>query len=434
MSDTENIFGGFAAVNTGKIKNCYSYLAGYGRRNRLPFVAKDSGSIFLSFTNDKGAQKELRNNEGTLSGRMIRAEKDATALGFDTDNIWEFEKGRYFLRFNEKKWKTAGPSTTRKPLCIKDKKGLLKFIELINSGDKRAISAYVKLENDIDLGNAAINPIGNTRQNAFSGVFDGNCHTIGNFRIKGKSIGNYGLFGYLKGAVINLTTDCNIKGEGKIGGFCAVNEGVISCCGAISSLSGNGEKLYIGGFVAKNSGTIERCYSATKITVLPIPLIPIGLISSSLILLGTIAFLAIPPMSDTSGVYAPIPTDSNVIKIVKEEEPPPTDAPNRVSFQFNETLHIDPDNGRCYLNFENPSYSSNKIVIKLMSDDDDSIMAESGGIEPGYGLKYIPLNDNGYDKVNSGATSGHIVINAYDCDTNDKAMIDSTLPVTLVID
>ncbi|MBR4183578.1 MAG: hypothetical protein IKQ56_07125, partial [Lachnospiraceae bacterium] len=60
MSDTEKQLGGFVAVNTGKIKNCYSYLAGFGRRNRLDFISRNSGNITLSLTNDKGTQKDLR--------------------------------------------------------------------------------------------------------------------------------------------------------------------------------------------------------------------------------------------------------------------------------------------------------------------------------------------------------------------------------------
>ena len=254
----------------------------------------------------------------------------------------------------------------------------------------------------------------------------------------------------MKGAVINLTTDCNIKGEGNIGGFCAVNEGVISCCGAVSTLSGTGEKLNMGGFAAKNSGTIEKSYCATKLMLVPIPLIPIGILSSLLILIGTIGFLAIPPLQDTDAPYAqytpyaPIVTDKNSTRI-EEMEDTPGDQPNteetpqnkdkthRFSFRFNETIRIDSEKGRCYLDLKNPSTSSNKLVAVLFADD-GTIMAESGGIDPCFGLEYLTLNENGYEKINSGATTGKIVLTAYDKNTNDKAMIDSSLPVTLVIE
>ena len=73
----------------------------------------------------------------------------------------------------------------------------------------------VKLMNDIDLGGAEWTPIGDYRfsANRFCGTFDGQGHTISNFKITKKTDksdsnkSSYGFFGNMEGTVKNLTID-----------------------------------------------------------------------------------------------------------------------------------------------------------------------------------------------------------------------------------
>lgn len=89
----------------------------------------------------------------------------------------------------------------------------------------------VKLMNDIDLGGAEWTPIGDYRYSAnrFCGTFDGQDHTISNFKISKKTDKNdenksaYGFFGNLTGVVKrltldNVTIDANVKFAGVLAG------------------------------------------------------------------------------------------------------------------------------------------------------------------------------------------------------------------------
>ncbi|MBN2588593.1 MAG: hypothetical protein JXA96_01930, partial [Sedimentisphaerales bacterium] len=99
----------------------------------------------------------------------------------------------------------------------------------------------------------------------FTGVFDGNDHTISNMVINGYSY--LGLFGKLEsGAEIkNLgITDVNITGSSDyIGGLVGYNYGTVTNCYSTGTVSGDD---YIGGLVGYNYGTVINCYSSGTVS------------------------------------------------------------------------------------------------------------------------------------------------------------------------
>ena len=132
-------------------------------------------------------------------------------------------------------------------------------------------------------------PIGVT----FTGVFDGNGHTISNLFIDRTSI-NVGLFEQLTGTVKNLHVEINsidglnqtggivgtvsstgkiehcsvtggsISGNNNVGGVAGRNDGSISNCyttGAVSSVGSN-----VGGVVGRNGGSISNCYTTGAVS------------------------------------------------------------------------------------------------------------------------------------------------------------------------
>ena len=122
--------------------------------------------------------------------------------------------------------------------------------------------SHFRLTADIDLdpnlpGNRAFN---HAVIQSFSGVFDGDSHSISNLQI----VGTYylGIFGYLEsGAEIKdvRLQDVHIVGTGSyIGGLVGYNNGVVSnsCCKG--SISGENS---IGVLVGFNDGTVTTCYS-----------------------------------------------------------------------------------------------------------------------------------------------------------------------------
>ena len=99
---------------------------------------------------------------------------------------------------------------------------------------------------------------------AFTGMFDGNGHTISNLTIDGGR--NLGLFGRLEhGAEVkNLgVVDIRINGYGiHIGGLVGDNNGAIRACYARGSACGGG---YVGGLVGYNRGDVTICYSTSEV-------------------------------------------------------------------------------------------------------------------------------------------------------------------------
>ena len=139
-------------------------------------------------------------------------------------------------------------------------------------------------------------------------------------------------------------------------------------------------------------------------------------------------------------VFAPIASDDDQVRIVDDEEEEYQETEDHtLSFKFNQTVHIDRNTGEVYLNLENPSFSSNKLVVSLVADDgkkgdERTVMARSGAVDPGYGLPSIHLNDRGYEVVNSGIRKGIVVLTPYDKEDYEKASIGVELPVNIELE
>ena len=105
-----------------------------------------------------------------------------------------------------KKASLSGKGTAEAPYVISSADELSIFRDLVNSGNDAGFSiAAFKLSSDIDLDSKEWTPIG-TNEHPFSGVFDGNGHTISNLVIN--SSGSYnGLFG----KVVGVTEGANYK-------------------------------------------------------------------------------------------------------------------------------------------------------------------------------------------------------------------------------
>jgi len=132
---------------------------------------------------------------------------------------------------------------------------------------------HFKLVEDIDLsgldgkeGRPAFNIIGTSYDIAFSGVFEGNGHTISHLTITGEK--NLGLFGYLgSGAEVKDVgiVDVNVTGSGNyVGGLVGSKDGgAVYRCYSTGAVSGN---RYVGGLVGENHGNITHSYSTASVS------------------------------------------------------------------------------------------------------------------------------------------------------------------------
>jgi len=133
----------------------------------------------------------------------------------------------------------------------------------------RLMDAHFRLENDIDLEVIDFFIIG-SRIFPFSGVFDGNGHTISNFNHTTKYVDFVGLFGYVKGpmaeirnlGLINPNINLASGDVGSLAGY--IGDGTISNCYSDGgSVNGYG---HVGGLVGSINGSITNCHSSTTVS------------------------------------------------------------------------------------------------------------------------------------------------------------------------
>jgi hypothetical protein len=104
-------------------------------------------------------------------------------------------------------------------------------------------------------------PIG-TLNNPFSGIFDGNGHTISGIYINDKTQNNLGLFGVTapEAVIKNLgVVDSYIAGKKHVGAVCGDNEGVIVNCYSLATVIGEEEVSGIAGKV-EDKAVVENSY------------------------------------------------------------------------------------------------------------------------------------------------------------------------------
>ncbi len=471
--------GGFTGLNTGTIQNSFSCgpigsLAGgfVGRgkehtQNVWFFIKDEAKSSKVKKRTDKELYRSLDEK---------RSYETFAELGFDLENIWALSKNKAIpMGFISDRWMfgvTQGARYAKlrekQPVDISNATELFAFAKRVNEGDTAIGSMYIRLAADIDLKGKEWTPIGGDSGNDFAGIFDGCGHTIKNFVIKDKRITHKGFFGILQGEVYNLSVECKIIGKtGYQGGIAARCEesGVIGCCSA--SIEMRGKSGVIGGLCGYNAGTIFHSCSVGVIRRSVIMLVWLLLMwTGALACAGAVVVLNLLPKvnGDATTVFAPVPYDEYIVPIEDEnaeELSQPTDT-NFVSFQFEQKIDVNLGSGACTFNFKNPSNSNKNIVVQLQFTDEEAIavmgstgrtqeeqakldsnpaydpatyrmvLAESGAIPPGYQLSDLRLvqQPNGA-KLPAGTYNAIVYLLFYDVDTNERAMLDSQLPVTI---
>jgi hypothetical protein len=108
--------------------------------------------------------------------------------------------------------------------------------------------------------------IGIDARHAFSGVFDGNGHTISGFTYTAPTRDYIGVFGNSSGIIENVSlvdVDVNASGCSYVGGLAGYNEGTIGNCNSTGAVTGG---YYVGGLAGVSNDSISDCYSAGTVT------------------------------------------------------------------------------------------------------------------------------------------------------------------------
>ncbi|MDD2797149.1 MAG: hypothetical protein PHV20_01000 [Bacteroidales bacterium] len=166
-------------------------------------------------------------------------------------------------------------TSPEKPYLIQNPEHLARLADLVNGGQTYS-GKYFKLTANLDLNNKAWTSIGGVI--AFSGVFDGDWHSISNLSIT-KWTQNIGLFGYITSATIkNLGIEsglltCGGSNAGAIVGQATGTAGNLSyisnCYNKANLVKGATDaRTYFGGIagILLNYSTIDHCYNRGNIT------------------------------------------------------------------------------------------------------------------------------------------------------------------------
>ena len=218
--------------------------------------------------NENGA--DLVYNGGALSTQFSEI--------FANDDAWTYtENGLPILKVVKgeqsselPRWMLSDAST----IYITTAQQLKQLADEVNAGDSKS-GKTVLLMNDIDLSvYPNWSPIGTLNMNwsdvsrPFSGVFDGQNHTISNLTCTSATNGYAGLFGNFDGTVQNLILrDAQITSESNAGAVVSNNYGgrVLNCAMIGGSVKG---KSIAGGVVCYNRGTVENCYATGDVASL----------------------------------------------------------------------------------------------------------------------------------------------------------------------
>lgn len=352
-------------------------------------------------------------------------------------------------------------------IAISDADQLLELIEAINDGDRAAAGGNYILTENINLRGKKIDPIGASESTPFTGVFDGNGHSVYNFSIRGKNREFSGFFGVTRGArVVNLKLDYLHKGAGS-----TVSGGMVGSC-----IGGSFENCVVyttlnpgrcaGGFVGKNSGKIINCLVAGKVRFI-IPLwILLGLLGIPLLCL--LLLLGWAALRDRDGTtqddpYVPEIIDPNQRPVVNPNPvPPPPAGTNRISFEMNQKVYISASTMVGYLGYVNPARATMDVVVRICISDSelnkagyslvdlglrtkdeiiapdynpDTAMTElyrSGRLQIGYALdncKLKRLPDGSGLRV--GTYEMIVMIDGYNPESNEKSIINTQVPITV---
>ena len=475
---------GFAGVNNGKISDCISISRFSRGIDCASFALDNSGSITDCFSRSKVGKKFVKpfviNNSGTVENSYMDigdAQPDGpdsmSAFEYDFANtsvdelqgplnpafyIPECEDPKFAdIDFDEESWHYEADLeyNPESAVVVSSANQLFEIAKQINDGDFKAASSVYVLDEDIDLGGKKWIPIGN-ESHPFKGVFDGNGHKVFNFKVCDKSLTFAGFFGFIEDALIaNLQVDGVVKSGSCSGTFAGASKNSkIFCCSAVSYMK---VRKRTGGFIGRNDGVIEKCAFYGKIKkAFPLwwwLLIP-------LLILGVLIYIYITNPYKNKAVFNNVPIDPYA---VHTEDFSYEGGQNTVTFGFSDVINF--KNGIGEFNLVNPGYSNQSMQLKVQITDSemkektgstgrtDAEQAEfdanpnydpknaridicvSGLIPPGYQLPKLKLGKlpNG-NSLPAGAYRAIAYLSFFDYQTNERAVINSQLPVLVVVE
>ena len=105
-----------------------------------------------------------------------------------------------------------------------------------------------------------------------------------------------------------------------------------------------------------------------------------------------------------------------------------------ISFGLNHKVLVDLSDNNCSIDFKNPEGDFKiKLELKMNINGEEKIIATSGAVEPGYKLEELYLSEYACLNLKEGQYEAWICMTPYGQKDNDKAMVETELPVDLVV-
>lgn len=131
--------------------------------------------------------------------------------------------------------------------------------------------------------------------------------------------------------------------------------------------------------------------------------------------------------------YAEIEEDSNLTEIPDDNnnklEKKEGGGASSVIYKTEMTLSL--DEGIIHLFYQNPSKSNESVVLQLSIQE--HIIAKSGLIPPGNELNELAFSNTGTE-LQPGVYDAVLVVNFYNTETNEKAIVNSTMATKLIVE
>lgn len=100
-----------------------------------------------------------------------------------------------------------------------------------------------------------------------------------------------------------------------------------------------------------------------------------------------------------------------------------------VSLTYSKDVTINTDEKTAELLFQNPAKSNQNMILQIVIQD--TIIAQSGLIESNYGIKKLALLEN--VDLQAGEYEGKFNVLYYDAETGEKAILNTEIPISIVV-
>lgn len=108
------------------------------------------------------------------------------------------------------------------------------------------------------------------------------------------------------------------------------------------------------------------------------------------------------------------------------------DGGGSVSLSYSKEISISLSKGTASLYFANPGKSNEDMLIQIVIQD--NVIAQSGTISPGYQVRELELDPSAGSLLQAGTYEGMIVIHYYDQQTNERAVLNTEIPVSVTVE